>query len=203
MEPRSLRKARARRPPSTIPICMTPTGCSIWRTGSHRIRMVTHAGVVSTLAGSGDAAWVNGTGNPRASTTRLVASLPGWAPSCRRSLQSPHPAALALGGGSHACRERHWRLDRRAGDFCKLLSSRCRASETPCSPSRSLKPYGFAVDAAGAVRCAAGAVYVADTLNNRIRKISPLVVVTTLDSEGPPTVLAPAPQRSITQWTWP
>jgi sugar lactone lactonase YvrE len=138
--------------------------------GNDRIREVTSSGFVSTLAGSGTATWADGTG-AAASFNRPqgVATYPGsgiiyvadsWNNRIRKLTPSGVTTTFAGDGWNSGP---------------PSYSGRWADGQGTSASFRN--PTGLTVDSAGVV-------YVADRLNHRIRKITPLGAVTTLAGTG-------------------
>lgn len=129
--------------------------------GNDVIRKISPAGVVSTLAGTGAIGADNGAGN--AATFNL-----------------PEGVAIDASGNVYVADNGN-NLIRKitpAGVVSTLAGSGTAGSANGTGTSASFKsPFGVAVDAAGNV-------YVADSGNNLIRKITPSGVVTTLAGSG-------------------
>lgn len=129
---------------------------------NHRIRKVTSAGVVSTFAGSGVAGFADGTGT---------------------AAMFEKPAGLAIDGGGnlYVADEQNHRIRKitPAGVVSTIAGSGIAGFlEGTAASARFLYPTGVAVDAAGDV-------YVADSGNHRIRKLSAMDdLVTTLAGTG-------------------
>lgn len=129
--------------------------------GSQKIRKISPAGVVTTLAGSGAVGDVDGTGTAA-------------------SFYSPHGIAVdALGNVYVAERDNNKiRKITPAGVVTTLAGSGFQGSTDANGVAATFnQPHGIAVDAAGNV-------YVADRSNQKIRKIIPNGDVTTLAGSG-------------------
>jgi len=134
--------------------------------GSHTIRKITSAGVVSTLAGSaGQAGSANGTGS---------------------AARFNYPAGVAVdtvGNIYVSDTENHTIRKITSGGVVSTLAGTAGASGSTNSTGAAARfnsPTGLAVDAVGNI-------YVADSVNNSVRVITPSGVVTTLAGEtGPP-----------------
>ena len=131
--------------------------------GNNRIRKVTPAGVVTTLAGSGTADCSDGTGTSA-------------------SFWGPFGVALdAAAGKLYVTDETGHRVrivDTATGVVSTLAGSGVAAYSDGTGTFASFHaPLGVAVDTMGNI-------YVADYVNSRIRKISPAGVVTTLAGSG-------------------
>lgn len=129
--------------------------------GNEWIRKITPAGAVSTLAGSGVSGSRDGTGD-------------------HASFDFPTGVAVDAGGQVYVADAVNSRIRKitPAGVVSTLAGSGVRGSRDGTGTDASFDfPTGVAVDAIGHV-------YVADGMNNRIRKITPAGVVSTLAGSG-------------------
>jgi sugar lactone lactonase YvrE len=130
-------------------------------TWNNRIRKVTPAGVVTTLAGSGTAAFADGTGTAASFFRPNGVAVDG-------------SGNLVVADGSN-CRIRRVTP---AGVVTTIAGSGVFGYADGAAAAAAFNvPYGVAVDASGNV-------FVADTGNNRIRKVTPAGAVTTLAGSG-------------------
>jgi sugar lactone lactonase YvrE len=130
---------------------------------NHRIRKITPAGVVSTLAGSGTGQFANGTGT-------------------NASFWNPSGIAVYSSGTVYVADLFNHRIRKITplGVVSTLAGTGSRGSVNATGTNASFDfPYGVAVDSQGNV-------YVADQSNQRIRKITAAGVVTTLTGSGIP-----------------
>jgi mucin-19 len=124
---------------------------------NHRIRRITRSGVVSTFAGSGAAGFSDATG------TNALFNLPNIV-TIDRNNQNIYVAEI----GSHQVR-----MITPGGTVSRIAGSTLSGfSDATGTNARFNTIAGMVVDAAGNI-------FVADTLNNRIRRITPAGVVTT------------------------
>ena len=181
---------------------------------NRRIRKITPAGVVSTLAGSGangsadgdgivaqfsdptgvavDAAgtvYVADGGNsrirkitPAGVVSTLAGSTPGFADGVGAAAQFQFPWGVAVdaGGNVYVADHSNHRIRRitPTGEVSTLAGSTEGSSDGVGAAAQFSEPGAVAVDAGGAV-------YVADGGNSRIRKITPAGVVSTLAGSSP------------------
>ncbi len=128
---------------------------------NHRIRKVTPEGDVSTLAGSGVAGFLNGSGS-------------------EAKFSSPAGVAVDAAGNVYVadCGNHRIRKITSAGTVSTLAGSGASGSDDGAGSAAAFcSPSGVAVDGAGNV-------YVADTGNHRIRAVTPAGFVTTLAGSG-------------------
>ena len=140
---------------------------------NHRILHISSTGVVTTFAGSGQAGFVNGPG---------------------ASARFEHPAGLArdaMGNLYVADEFNHCiRKITPSGDVSTAAGSAVAGfADGPAASARFLYPFGVAVDEAGNL-------YVADTGNHRIRKVSTVADVTTLAGTGDAGFTADGPAET-------
>ncbi|MBL7990317.1 MAG: SBBP repeat-containing protein [Candidatus Kapabacteria bacterium] len=129
--------------------------------GNHRILKITSAGVVSTLAGSGQNGYADGTGTAA-------------------QFSSPFAVAVDADGSVYVADSYNRRIRKitSAGVVSTLAGSgQSGYADSAGTSAQFYLPYGIAVDAVGNV-------YVADTDNSRIRKITSAGQVTTLAGSG-------------------
>jgi DNA-binding beta-propeller fold protein YncE len=163
--------------PATAASVMNPGGVAVDAAGNlyiadtdnHRIRKVTTAGVITTVAGNG-LAGAGGDGG-QAIFASLEFTLRSGGRRGGESLhcgyrEPPHPEGDADGDHHDGGRHRHVWLQRGRG-----------ASDGGAACINLLQSDGVAVDAAGNL-------YIADTDNHRIRKVTPAGVITTVAGTG-------------------
>jgi len=130
-------------------------------TANHRIRLVTQGGVVTTLAGSGTAAFADGTG------TGASFNFP------RGIAQLPNGNIVVVDTNNHRIR-----LVTPAGVVTTLAGGSGGFADGTGTGASFLYPFGVAVIPSS------GVIVVADGGNNRIRLITPAGVVTTLAGQA-------------------
>lgn len=129
--------------------------------GNHRIRKITPEGVVSTFAGSGSQAFANGTGTAAA-------------------FSNPSGVAVASDGTVYVSDAYNHRIRKITPDAIVSTfagSGNATFANGTGAAASFWNPGAIALDGSGNV-------YVADTSNHRIRKITPGGVVTTLAGSG-------------------
>lgn len=143
--------------------------------GNNIIRKITPAGVVSTFAGSGDAGYTDGTGN-------------------KATFNSPRGLAID-GSGNIFVADLGNNLIRKitpAGVVTTFAGSRGASylDNATATSATFNKPNGIAIDANNNI-------YVAETLNHAIRKITPAGVVTTFVGGNKQTGLVGSPSGIV------
>ena len=160
-------------PTGSLAKFFTPGGLSLDPTGNiyapefnnHRLRMITPAGAVTTLAGNGTATWADGTGD--------VASF-----------NQPISSATDMNGNIYIADFGNNRVRKVSptGDVSTLAGSGTAAFADGTGDLASFStPAGVAVTPNG------DAIYIADNGNNRIRKVTQAGVVTTAAGSGVPS----------------
>lgn len=148
--------------PYGISISPTTSITYLADTGHQQVRSVTPSGVVTVIAGSGAPGFVNGTG-----AAALFKDLKGIA------LDEAHGCLYVADTSNNVIRKVTL-----AGVVTTLAGSGKRADATGTGAAAAFSlPVGIAVDSAGNV-------YVADTGNHRIKKITPGGVVTNVIGTG-------------------
>ena len=136
--------------------------------GNYRIRKISPIGVVTTFAGSGVSGNNNGTGTAA-------------------KFDGPESVAVDSYGHVYVADRGNHRIRKISpiGVVTTFAGSTSGDTDGTGTAAQFNSPHGVAVDSSGNVD-SSGYVYVADTSNHRIRKISPIGVVTTFagSSEG-------------------
>jgi uncharacterized repeat protein (TIGR01451 family) len=159
--------------PATIAQLYNPMGLAVDAAGNlyiadtynHRIRLVNAAGTITTVAGNGTAGF---TGDGSAAVNA--------------ELHYPYGVAVDAGGNLYIADNQNLRI--RKVDISGNISSVagngtcCYAGDGGTAISARLdNPYGVAVDAAGNL-------YIADALNQRVRKVNAAGIITTIAGNG-------------------
>jgi sugar lactone lactonase YvrE len=153
----------------TAPSFYKPRGVAVDASGNvyvadtynHKIRKITSAGVVSTLAGSGEVDSTDGTGTAA-------------------SFRNPNGVAVDASGNVYVADTNNHKIRKitPSGVVSTLAGSGIQGSTDATGTAASFNyPSGAAVDASGNV-------YVADSGNHKIRKITPAGVVSTFAGSG-------------------
>ena len=133
--------------------------------GNHRVRRIDAAGVITTVAGTGEPGY-SGDGGP-ATAARLNA---------------PSEVALDAAGNLYVADTRNHRVRRvdPAGVITTIAGTGERGysgDSGPATAARLDSPWGLALDVAGNL-------YVADVDNNRVRRVDPAGIITTAAGTG-------------------
>ena len=133
---------------------------------NHRVRMVNSAGIITTIAGTGDFGY-NGDGIP-ASTAKLF---------------SPHGIRIDGSGNLLICdalNNRIRKVSPAVGGIISTIAGNGTGGYSgdggPATSKEIARPYGITVDVTGNI-------YIAD-LNNRIRKVDPSGIISTIAGTG-------------------
>jgi len=132
--------------------------------GNNRIRKVTSAGVIETVAGNGSAGY-SGDGGP----------------AMRAQLSNPFGVALDSAGNLYIADDGNNRIRKvaRAGVISTVAGADTRAlgDAGPATGAQLVLPGGVALDSTGNL-------YIADSANDRIRKVTPAGVIRTVAGGG-------------------
>jgi len=147
-------------------------------TGNNRIRKVSPNGIIVTIAGNGLYGYSGDDG-----------------PATEASLNSPEGVAVDSAGTIFVVDSRNLRI-RKISTTTGIITTIAGNGQCcylgdggPATAARLAQPYGVAVDLAGSV-------YIADTGNNTIRKISPSGNITTVAGGGPSGTLGDGGQAT-------
>lgn len=147
-------------------VAVDPTGAIyIADTYNHRIRRVSPEGVITTVAGTGTAGFSGDDG-----------------PASAAQLNYPFALALDREGNLYVADKENHRIrriskDGRISTIAGMGAAGYSGDEGPAARAQLDTPSGVAVDASGNV-------YIADTYNNRIRKVTPDGVILTVAGTG-------------------
>jgi|DewCreStandDraft_4_1066084.scaffolds.fasta_scaffold06561_5 sugar lactone lactonase YvrE len=147
-------------------VAVDPTGAIyIADTYNHRIRRVSPEGVITTVAGTGAAGFAGDDG-----------------PASAARLNYPFALALDREGNLYVADKENHRIRRISKDgkittIAGTGAAGYSGDEGPAARAQLDTPSGVAVDASGNV-------YIADTYNNRIRKVTPDGVIVTVAGTG-------------------
>lgn len=147
-------------------VAVDPTGAIyIADTYNHRIRRVSPEGVITTVAGTGAAGFAGDDG-----------------PASGARLNYPFAVALDREGNLYVADKENHRIrriskDGRISTIAGTGTAGYSGDEGPAARAQLDTPSGVAVDASGNV-------YIADTYNNRIRKVTPDGVIVTVAGTG-------------------
>ncbi len=133
---------------------------------NHRVRKVNRQGVITTVAGNGTAGPLLGDGGPATSA----------------SVNLPSGVALDAAGNVYIAQQGDHRVRRvdASGIITTVADSGLggyAGDGGPATQARLASPRGVAVDAAGSI-------YIADRLNQLIRKVSPAGIISTVAGNG-------------------
>ena len=137
-------------------------------TGNHRVRRIDPAGVISTIAGTGEVGF-SGDGGPATEARLNLSEYPGG-------------VVVDVAGNLYVADTGNHRV--RRIDPAGVISTIAGTGEAgfsgdggPASEARLNRPFGLAVDEAGNL-------FVADFENHRVRRINPAGVITTIAGTG-------------------
>ena len=136
--------------------------------GHNRIRKVTPAGIITTVAGNGNTVFA-GDGGPATSSTVYIAA-------------NHNGLAVDAGGNLYIADDGHHRIRKvdANGNITTVAGSGTQGYSGDggaATKAQLWRPSGVAVDAAGNL-------YIADTNNRRVRKVDPSGTITTLAGTG-------------------
>lgn len=142
-------------------------------TWNHRVRYLTAAGLITTFAGSGGPTFNGGFAGD-------------GGPATAAQLSAPSNVAIDATGNVYIADWSNHRI-RRVSAADKTISTVAGSGVTgtfagdggPATSAKLNQPNGVAVDAAGNI-------YIADTFNHRVRKVTPWGVITTIAGTGSP-----------------
>ena len=158
--------------PATRAALNTPRGLAVDKAGNlliadwgnHRIRQVSAAGTITTLAGTGSQGFSGDNGPATAAT-----------------LNFPYSVAVDVAGAAYIADSVNQRIRKVAGGIIYPVAgngTRGLAGDGgPASSASFYQPQGVAVDAYGNV-------FVGDTFNNRVRRVAPGGTVSTVAGNG-------------------
>src|SRR5437867_2281477 len=158
-------------------VAVDPAGI-LYIAESGRIRKVTTGGTISTYAGSGNFRFAGDGG-----------------PATAAELNFPRGMGLDPAGNLYIADKDNARIRKvtSGGTISTYAGSGSRGflgAAGPATAARSREPSGVAL-------CPAGNLYIADTYNNRIRKVTPTVAVSTTPAPTASASLAAAPPPNI------
>ncbi|MFH8409244.1 NHL repeat-containing protein [Streptomyces sp. NPDC018019] len=134
-------------------------------TNNHRVRKVTPGGIITTVAGNGEAGYVSDGG-----------------PAIATKLHYPHALTVDRGGNLYIADHHNHRVRKVTpnGNITTVAGNGTAGYVSDGGPAISTRlyhPMGLAVDAEGNL-------YIADRYNHRIRKVTPNGIITTVAGNG-------------------